>query len=138
MKLLTKEVEKRLKKFPIKSQDGKGLDAEVVVKFFDPTGRYTFFVTDAQKEMVEVCPYEDDPLHKHEHNNNRCISEVEDWFLFGYALSPLGSDCDEFGGIMLSELQATKVRFGLGIERDLHLSPGRTIREELKVLGIDR
>ena len=34
MKLLTKELEKKFEKYPLYSQDGKGLDAEVIAKFY--------------------------------------------------------------------------------------------------------
>ena len=36
MKLLTKELEKKFEKYPLYSQDGKGLDAEVIAKFYNP------------------------------------------------------------------------------------------------------
>jgi hypothetical protein len=106
MKLMTPEVVERLRQFPLMSQEGKGLDAEIVVKIFDPAGRYTFFVTDAE-----------------EHDG--------DWYLFGYCVSMFGPDCDEWGSVMASELQAVRGRFGLGFERDLHIAPGTTIRQAL-------
>ena len=43
MQLMTKEIEEKAKKFPFDSQDGKGLDAEILVKFFDPTGSGTWY-----------------------------------------------------------------------------------------------
>ena len=33
MKLITKEIEKKFENFPLYSQNGKGLNAEVLVKF---------------------------------------------------------------------------------------------------------
>ena len=36
MKLMTKEIEKKLEKAPLYSKDGQGKDAEVVCKFFAP------------------------------------------------------------------------------------------------------
>ena len=77
--------------------DVKSGDRPVLVKYFDPCGRYTLYV-------VEARPVGDD------------------WELYGYCVSPLGEDCDEYGYQMLSELQAVRGRFGLGIERDIHFS----------------
>ena len=44
MELLTKEIREAFKK--IGSQDGKGEEAICVVKFFDPTGSWTWYVTE--------------------------------------------------------------------------------------------
>jgi hypothetical protein len=44
MKLLTKENREAFKK--IGSQDGKGAEAICVVKFFDPTGNWTWYATE--------------------------------------------------------------------------------------------
>ena len=38
MELMTREMEGKLKSFPFYSQDGKGDDAIVVMKFFNPYG----------------------------------------------------------------------------------------------------
>lgn len=98
--LLTKENRKALP--ALYSQDGLGLDSVAHVKIFDPCGRFTFFVTEFDGEDI----------------------------LFGYTVSPLGADCDEFGYGSLSELQAVKGRFGIGLERDRYFTPC-TIREAL-------
>lgn len=51
---------------------------------------------------------------------------------FGYCVSPLGRDCDEWGYSSLSEMDNTVVRmFGspvLGVERDIYWTP-KTVRE---------
>ena len=60
MELMTKEIEKRLENFPIGSQDDKGMDAEVVVKYFNPYGAGTWLITEGVK------------------------TEGGDWELFGY------------------------------------------------------
>ena len=39
MKLMTKAIEKKFEKKPMYSSDGKGLDAEIIVRFFYPYGR---------------------------------------------------------------------------------------------------
>ena len=95
MKLMTKEVAKTIP--ALYSQDGKGDDAIVYTKLFDPSGRYTLYITEFD-------------------GKDR---------LFGYCVSPLGPDCDEWGYASLAELQATRNRFGLGLERDLHWKPTR-------------
>ena len=104
MKLMTKEIEKRLEKFPIGSQDGKGMDAEVVVKYFNPYGAGTWLIT----EGVKI--------------------EGGDWELFGYChISEW-----EWGYVILSELESLSMPFGLGIERDMYLGNGRKVREVAK------
>ena len=50
MKLWTKEIEQKATQFPIGSQDGKGLDATVFVKFFNPYGAGTWLITEAEKQ----------------------------------------------------------------------------------------
>ena len=107
MDLLPPHVCTALARFPLGSQDGRGMDARVVVKYFFPAGRYTLFVTEA-----EMCG--------------------DDVRLFGYCLSPFGADCDEWGYASLNELRTTRVR-GLTIERDLHFPIAtRTVTEALK------
>lgn len=80
MKLITKEIEKKFEEFPLYSQDGKGLNAEVLVKFFNPTGVGTWYITEANK------------------------LEDGDYEMFGYC--HLGDDENaEFGYICLSDLE---------------------------------
>lgn len=50
MKLLTKELEKKFEKYPLYSQDGKGLDAEVIAKFYNPYGHGTWLITEGDKQ----------------------------------------------------------------------------------------
>lgn len=93
MKLMTKEIEKKLLKCPIGSKDGQGKNAEVIVKYFNPCGAGTWLITEGEKQ------------------------ENGDWLLFGMC-----HICEwEWGYVMLSELENLKVPpFGLGIERDLY------------------
>lgn len=49
MKLLTKEIEKKLAKFPLHSQDGKE-EKEVVVKFFHPWSGWRWYVTEGERQ----------------------------------------------------------------------------------------
>ena len=83
---------------PLYSQDGLGEDAIAYVKFFDPTGAATWYATE--------------------------FDGVETFF----GLADLGIGFRELGYFSLSELQAIKGRFGLGIERDRYWSP-RPLRE---------
>lgn len=79
-----------------KAQYPKGSDLEsqkIVAKFFDPTGSWTWY-------LMNLDPEDPDYL----------------WGIVkGFEV--------EIGSFSLSELQTTKVRFGLGIERDLHFTP---------------
>jgi len=93
MDLLPPDVRATLARFPIGSQELLGDQAKVVVKFFDPAGRYTFYVTEGRPEG-------------------------KDYLFFGYCISPLGEDCDEWGYTSLKELLSVGIQRGLGIERD--------------------
>lgn len=74
----------------------KGSDLEhqkIVAKFFDPTGAWTWYLTNQDSADPD--------------------------YLWGIVK---GFEV-EIGSFSLSELQTTKVRFGLKIERDLHFTP---------------
>lgn len=106
MDLLPPEVRAIFTSYQIGSQDGRGMQAVVIVKFFFPAGRYTFFVTEGEPED-------------------------DDFVFFGYCLSALGEDCDEWGYTRLSELQSGE-RGGLTLERDLHFPIAtRTVADAL-------
>lgn len=91
--------------FPLGSQEGLGLKAKVVAKFFFPIGRYTFFATEGEPQG-------------------------EDFLFFGYCLSPFGPDCDEWGYTSLSELQSTLIQ-SVRIERDAYLDPATRTVDDL-------
>ena len=95
MKLLTKEIESRFRKHPIGSQDGKGDEALVLVKYFNPNGAGTWLVTEAEKQ------------------------DNGDWLLYGKVNIQYGW---EWGYFLLSELQNFVGWLGLGIERELYTS----------------
>jgi hypothetical protein len=46
-----------------------------------------------------------------------------------FGLCDLGQGCPELGYVSLRELSAIRFRFGLGVERDMHFTPDRTIGE---------
>lgn len=77
MKLMNKELEKRFAKFPLYSQDGKGDEAIIVVKYFNPLGSGTWLITEGEKQ------------------------EDGDWMFFGYCHIFEW----EWGYVRLSELE---------------------------------
>ena len=96
MKLITKEIEAAAPR-PSHEEHKVPIGQRIAVaKFFDPTGRYTFWMT--------------------EYNPTDRIA-------FGYCLSPLDESCDELGYVSIAELEAVEGAFGLGIERDRHFDP---------------
>jgi len=105
MKLMTKTLENRFKKIGDQQNEK---DPIVVVKYFNPTGNGTWYIT------------EYDPINK---------------LLFGYA-SIFGDHNDEWGYVSLEELQTYKGRFGLGIERDLHCGEKRI--SEFNISSLNR
>lgn len=92
MQLLPKEVEKRLPK--LFSQE-HAKDPTVYVKFFDPTGSFTWFATEGEWQG----------------NGD---------FLFFGRVDGLEK---ELGYFSLRQLQSVEGRFGLGIERDIWFKP---------------
>lgn len=100
MKLITKAIENKLKRFPIGSQDGKGDDAEIIVKFFSPCGTSTWWVLEGEQ------------------------TDDGDWLFFGIAEIYER----EYGYFRLSELQSIRLPFGLKIERDMYFD-GKKVRD---------
>lgn len=101
MKMLLTDQRAKLLSNSIKSADTGETATDCVVKYFDCRGRYTFYCFDAQ-------PHDGDDLS-----------------LFGYCVSQLGPDCDEWGSVLLSELENLR-----RIERDMYFA-GVTL-DELK------
>lgn len=99
--LMTKEVRKKLP--ALGSQDGRGFEAVAHLKIFDCFGRMTLYVTEFDGDDT----------------------------LFGYMVSPLGENFDEWGASSLKELMATRNRVGLPLERDRHFTPG-PVRDHLE------
>lgn len=106
MKLITKALENKLRKFPPHAQEGKGENAEIIVKFFGGCA-YTFLATEAE------------------------FTEDGDIYFFGKAT--LDGSFWEWGSVSLKELQSIRFPpFGLPIERDRYLESGITVAEYLK------
>lgn len=97
MLLMTKELEKKFENYPLGSQDGKGNDAEVIVKYFNPYGRGTWLITEGEKQGDG------------------------DWLMFGYCHLFEW----EWGYVLLSELENAVLPFGLGIEREMYVTGGK-------------
>ena len=91
--LMPPSVREKLKKSPLYSKDGQRDKAEVVVKYWGPSGAGTWLITEGEEQ------------------------ENGDWRLFGM----MHIFEWEWGYIMLSELENVKTPpFGLCIERDLY------------------
>lgn len=101
MKLLTKELEEKFKKYPLRSQEGKGSYAEVLVKYFIPTGAGTWLITEAEKQ------------------------DDGDYLLFGYSCI---FDW-EWGYVLLSDLENAKLPYGLKVERDLYTYDQKYVKD---------
>lgn len=101
MKLMTKELEKRFAE--VGSQ--KGIKNPIMIaKFFNPQGAGTWLATEYNQQ---------------------------DEMFFGYVSIFGVSSMDEWGYFSLKELTDFKGRFGLGIERDLHIKE-QPIRKLIK------
>lgn len=102
MKLLTAELRNRLVKNFHTNSSGN-TDFVPVVKFFDPCGSATWLITELNPETDVM-----------------------------FGLCDLGMGCPEVGAVSLNELKSVRNGFGLGIERDLHFRPTKTLNEYAK------
>lgn len=97
MKMITKEIEARMNRYPLYSQDGKGDAAKVLFKVFNPYGGMSWYVLEAG-EVV---------------NGDREL----------FVLSTNAYGEAEYGYMMLSDLTDTRVNvFGhrMPLERDMY------------------
>ena len=111
MKLWSKQLEAKARKYPLYSQDGKGMNAKILVKYFNPYGAGTWLITEAEKQ------------------------DNGDWLFFGYCHIFEW----EWGYVTLSELMQTKVKvFGyrFPLERDLYIPDGMTVGELARHIGL--
>lgn len=104
MKLLTKA---NLKALPPLYSNENVADPIAVVKFFDPTGSWTWYATEAGGITEDGA---DVPLADPATVDVRFFGLVD-----GFE--------EELGYFTLSELQSARGRLGLGIERDRHFPP---------------
>lgn len=108
MKMITKEIERELMRHPICSQDGLMGDAKLIVKFFDPSSAWTWYVTEGE-------PF------------------GNDWRFFGL----VRGDEWEWGYFMLSQIMEARGHVsimtpagmvtygGIMMERDMWIKPGK-------------
>lgn len=106
MKLWTKALENRAKKFPLGSQDGKHKDATVLVKYFLPGTAATWIVTEAS-------PLEDG-----------------DWEFFGFVCI-FSYDEWEWGYFTLHQLEELKAGF-FSVEREINTPQNATVKDLIK------
>jgi hypothetical protein len=99
MKLLTKEIEKLLRKQSSETAETKRAKHKPFLKLFVPWGAATWLISELD----------------------------EDGRLYG--LCDLGMGEPELGYVMLSELESIRGPAGLKIERDLHWTPQYTLSE---------
>ena len=97
MKLITKEIEKRLPK--LYSQENEA-DPIVQLKLFTPDAQWTWYIYEGEK---------------HEDAGG-------DWLLFGKVVSPMCPD-GEIGYVSMPELRKVRGGLGLPIERDMYFKP---------------
>jgi Protein of unknown function (DUF2958) len=110
VKLLTAAIIKKLEKTPLYSRENLDF-SPVLVKFFNPCGSGTWYVLEAEKQ------------------------EDGDWLFFGL-VEGLGGD-SELGYFVLSELASVRLRFGLGIERDMHFDGYQVKKSTREVVPIE-
>jgi len=109
MKLLTKDIEKRLlangalrRHIAQQGLDGltaADLDFLPVVKLFTPDAGCTWLLTELDPDDPEIA----------------------------FGLCDLGMGCPELGYVSLAELRTVRGKLNLPIERDLHFMPAKTI-----------
>jgi len=105
MKLLTKEIMRQMPS--LYSQEDKGDDAKVVVKFFTPDSNWTWYVTEADA----IINAEGDTIPLSQLSN---IDQALDVCFFGLVH---GFE-EEMGYFMLSDLKRMRGSLNLPIERD--------------------
>lgn len=98
MKLITKEIERRLPKLGSTEQVPME-KKKVICKFFAPWGRWSWYVTEGERQPSG------------------------DILFFGYVVGQYS----EWGYFSLKELQSIRGMFGLGIERDMYLPKNMVI-----------
>lgn len=81
---------------------------DAIIKFFDPCGAATWYISEAMPLDEEGEPTD--------------IVNAKDWHMYGFC--NLGNpSMAEYGYVLLSQLQSVKGPLGLGIERDNWFTP---------------
>lgn len=119
IKMMTKEIERALSKYPIYSQDGLMGDAKLITKYFDPCSQWTWYVTEGERR------------------------DDGDWEFFGLVCGHewewgyfLLSQITEAHGTSAVQTSRGVHIFQLPLERDIHVQPGRlTVAEAVRSDG---
>lgn len=110
MKLITKEIDRQLRANGIRAASGQDTsDIKPPLKLFNPCGAATWLISERDPNDEDI--------------------------LFG--LCDLSFGTPELGSVRQSELESTRLRFGLRIERDLHFVPTMTLAEYAAKAGQD-
>ena len=88
--------------------DGNTEDFQPVVKFFNPMGAATWLISE-----IEASGEDMDGNH--------------DYILFG--LCDLGFGSPEMGSVSYNEIRSVRLAGDMGIERDIHFRPTKTLTE---------
>jgi len=104
MELINEDLKQVFRSNPLYSQEGKYMEATVIVKYFFPLSNATWLITEAE-----------------EYPNG-------DWLLFGYIYITEW----EWRYVMLSELQNYSYKGIFKIERDLYIKDNTTVGECIK------
>ena len=100
MKLLTADIEKKLVKQQLETDDNSRMKHKPYLKLFNPCGAATWLLSEYNPE--------------------------DEMF---YGLCDLGMGSPELGYVSLYELMSVKLPFGLSIERDMSWKPDFTLSE---------
>ncbi len=84
-----------------RSAAGENIDPHPVVKLFTPDGACTWLLTELDPEDPDIA----------------------------FGLCDLGMGFPELGSVRVSELVTVRAPIGLGVERDLHFAPERTLSQ---------
>mgnify|MGYP003143230603 CR=1 FL=1 len=118
MKLITKEVARRLMRGDSLGMDRRASDTEVAVKFFNPVGAQTWFIVSGTPlDDVNGRPLTPDKIL------DSGIEKAKDWHMFGWC--DLGMGTPELGYVLLSQLTSLTLPLGLKIERDMYFDNKR-------------
>lgn len=105
MQLMTEELKKKFKDYPIYSQDGAGVNAKLIVKYFLPGCAATWLITEGGE------------------------LDDGDWEFFGYVT--LNGYEWEWGYVLLSQLKELRDPIFHRLEVEIDLSAGELVRDEL-------
>lgn len=107
MELMTEKLKKKFADYPIYSQDGAGIDARLVVKYFLPGSGATWLITEGGE------------------------LDDGDWEFFGYVT--LDGQEWEWGYVLLSQLRELRDPAFRRLSVEIDLSAGDFVKDELPV-----